>query len=148
MEIIVTFENGKLRTVPDRATVSVGTPITWLFRSPQLTIALARWVVYFNNGSPLRLQRGVSSPPLTTMRVSTRNTHLGTVASRVPQIVALLRDSKVDTADVVDHSGLIGPVFAEEQGDYKYGVRITNVTTEKEEVLDDDDPILIVGPRW
>jgi hypothetical protein len=147
MEITVTFDNGKLRTVPDPAIVSVGTPITWLCRSPRLTVPLARWMVYFNRGSPLHLQRGDPLPALTQIRVTTRNTHLGTIISRAPQILNLLKDAGVETDDVVDHSGVAGPVFADEQGDYKYGVRIESASAEKDELLDDDDPRLIVERR-
>jgi hypothetical protein len=147
MEIIVTFANGKLRAVPDPVTVTVGTPVTWLLRGPQLATALARWTVYFNHGSPLHLRDGVSSSPLMRMRVTTRNTRLGTITHRAPQILNLLGNAGVDTADVVDHSGVVGPVFADQEGDYKYGVRLTSIEGEKEQLLDDDDPRLIVQRR-
>lgn len=150
MEIVVTFvERDKLRTAPNPAIVSVGEPIIWLFRGSRLTVALARWIVYFDHGSPFKMQGGVffGPPPQLQMRVTTRNTHLGTIASRNDQILNLLKNADADTQDVVDHSGVVGPFYASEEGDYKYGVRVVGLNVEvreKDEVLDDDDPHLIV----
>ena len=84
VDITVTFADGKLHTVPERAVVRLGTRITWLFRAPQLSAPSARWTIYFNHGSPLRLQRGVSASALTQMLVSTRNTQLGTITNKNP----------------------------------------------------------------
>ncbi|MBB3446612.1 hypothetical protein [Rhizobium sp. BK379] len=43
-----------------------------------------------------------------------------------------------------DHSGVIGPFVAEDPGDYKYGISVTDAETGVD--IDEDDPHLIVQP--
>jgi len=142
VEITVRFENGKWSVQPDPAVVTVGMPITWVLRGPRLTVPECLWTIYFRKGSPFHAQRGVPSPTVDELRVASRNTNLGTLVTRAPQALRALENAGINIDDIVDHQGVVGPVFAEEQGEYKYGIRVTNVANNEE--LGDDDPILIV----
>lgn len=142
MEITVWFEDAKWLVQPNPAVVVVGTPITWILRSPRLTIPTCRWTIYFNGASPFHVQRGIPSPTVNEMRVTSRNTNLGTLTTKTPQAFNTLKDAGVKTEDIVDHVGVVGPVVSEDRGEYKYGIRITNAANDEE--LGNDDPMLIV----
>jgi hypothetical protein len=134
VNITVTFEDGKWTVDPDPADVNVGTRITWLVRVKRSSVSLQRWTVYFDHGTPFRKADRIA--------VTTRNTQLGAILIRDASARDALKQAGVPTDVIVDHQGVIGPVSAEEPGDYKYGVRLEDA--ESGEKIGDDDPRLIV----
>src|SRR5262245_36587599 len=56
MEIWVLFDGQKFTVTPERARVTVGTPVTWRFQANLPQIPRIRWAAFFNHGSPFRFE--------------------------------------------------------------------------------------------
>jgi hypothetical protein len=112
---------------PDPAIVSIGEDIAWalFFDGPEQSFGRGRhwdvplqWRIYFSSANPFGdRSRGVWTQ--TTARLQPDDN------TRAPR-------------------GILAAAPAQEPGDYKYGVRISNARTG--ERLSDDDPLLIVRP--
>jgi hypothetical protein len=133
--INITFEEGKWEVSPDPAHVKVGELFTWTVQVPRSRFELLRWELHFDRGTPFG--------EINDFKTSTRNSHLGTIVDSNSRLQHALRDAGADLDVIVDHGGIVGPVLAEQPGDYKYGVRLENAETEEE--LEDYDPRLIVS---
>lgn len=138
MDIVVRFENGDWRIEPDPASVTVGTAVTWLLRSPRSNYTRLRWTVYFAHGTPFSSDEG-------PFCVTTVNTKLGTVLTQDASVLDSVKNAGVGLDHVVDHEGAIGPVAPTEPGQYKYGIKVENAETDEE--VADDDPQLVILPR-
>ena len=158
MIIAVTFQDNRWTIAPDPAVVSVGEPIMWIVRWAHSDFSTLRWFTYFEHGAPFAARMllmgpgsAISEEPFgfeRTIRlgVTTRNTRLGTILNRIPNLASMLQREGATVVDIADHQGVVGPVRAEEPGEYKYGVRVLDGDTG--EPLGDDDPRLIVRPRY
>jgi hypothetical protein len=141
VDIIVTFEEGRFRVEPNPAIAPIGTPIFWLFRSLHLSVPRALWVVYFRDRWPFRF--AVTFPENRRwLQVATINSKLGEITLKDPGILDRLRNLGIDSRDLANHSGSIGPAVPEEEGEYKYGVRAIDLEAGKD--IGDDDPFLII----
>src|SRR4051794_38245290 len=116
MDISIGYGDGKWSISPNPAEVYIGDSVTWLLSWPKSTIRLVRWKIYFGPFRELDLQT-------TTLLLPTA--FVGATGSGVVLTGAA-------------HSGVIGPFVAEDPGDYKYGVSVTNAETGED--LDDEDP--------
>lgn len=123
MDISIEFRDGKWTITPDPAKVYVGESVTWFLSWPKSSIEIVRWKIYFGPFRELDLQ--TTTPLLTTVSV------------------AAIGNGVVETG--ASHSGIIGPFVAEDPGEYKYGVSVTNAKTDED--IDDEDPKLIVRQR-
>jgi hypothetical protein len=74
MEIKVSFNHGKLTFSPDPAIVRRGTIVNWRFQTSVGTFPKLRWIVYFNKGSPFRVQ----NPLFVADTSSAQGQHIGT----------------------------------------------------------------------
>jgi hypothetical protein len=77
MEIWVAFDGKTFRLSPDPAVVQSGTLVTWRFQTNKLSSERIRWTVYFQHGSPFRLQ----ASQFTTTTSSTAGQHTGTTGA-------------------------------------------------------------------
>lgn len=125
MKISVRFDGQNWSTDPYVASVRRGTPIEWAFESPGLPSQNVQWTAYFDHGSPFRL-------PLPEFSIST---------TASPPLV----HSGTSARPLLQHSGVTSAVYADDPGDYKYGVRATDL--ERHSLLGDDDPYLRVSPE-
>ena len=119
MKIRVEYDGHKWFISPDPAIVSIGTPIEWEFVTRGAPFPQMRWTVYFKL-SPFGIAGSRFS--VTTFRTGPPSAPHG----------------------VINHQGTVGPVAPVQAGDYKYGVKVEDPTTNQP--LGDDDPRLIVQP--
>jgi hypothetical protein len=112
MEIWVEFNSGKFRTSPDPAIVPRGTPIVWRFRADNAAETARIRWMVYFDRGT---PFGDKSPPFAT-------TLSGQVAGQ--------------------HSAATTIAFADNPGDYKYGVRAEDASSGKQ--LGDDDPMIVV----
>jgi hypothetical protein len=115
MEIWVEFDRltAKFRTSPEPATVKRGTPVKWRFRTD-------------NSQETARIRWSVYFKP-----------ESNPFGYQRPIFSTLSGEADGQ------HSATTGIVFADTPGDYKYGVRAEDMSTEKE--LGNDDPWLKVS---
>ena len=123
MDISIEYRDGRWTISPNPAKVYVGDKVTWLLSWPKSPIRLVRWKIYFGPFRELDLQTTTLLLPTITA---------GATAS-----------GAVETG--ASHSGIVGPLVAEDPGEYKYGVSVTNAESDK--AIDDEDPKLIVLQR-
>ena len=102
----------KLVVEPDPAIVDRATPIEWALLFEDENLEAIRWEIYFRRSSPFK------------QKVWEQTTKLADNPSRG------------------GHKGVISAGSADEPGEHKYGVRITNPRTMT--MLSDDDPWIIV----
>jgi len=119
MNIRITGTLRQTRTEPERAEVAVGEHVQWSIEVTGGTRSV-EWEVYFDNESPFRRR-----------------------SYRVRTEAQVLTIPPVPEAGV--HIGRIEAGSADEPGQYKYGVRATDETANRQ--LSDDDPYIIVRRR-
>lgn len=112
MEIWVEFDSGKFRTSPDPAIVPRGAPIMWRFRADNLT-ETAR------------------------IRWIVYFEHGNPFGDKSPRFIGTLSGQAAR-----QHSAATGIAFADNPGDYKYGVRAEDALNGQR--LGDDDPMIVV----
>jgi hypothetical protein len=115
MVIEITGIVGHTRTEPERAVVSLGETVRWVVRAGGNGVKSIEWQVYFNHGSPFKER---------SLKMTTEE---GSENGEAP------------------HAGVIDAGEAQQPGEYKYGVRAVDTSTNQE--LSDDDPFLIVQSR-
>ena len=117
MQITVLFEGRTLKIEPDPAYVRIGEPVDWVVRYLGGPFPKLMWTVYFDHGVPF--PRGTRQFTVKTSAVSV-------------------------TEAQVRHEGLVEGGEPEDEGEYKYGVRIADQKSGFK--VADDDPYLIVRP--
>src|SRR5947209_4021244 len=103
MKIRVALEERGFIVTPNPAMVLVGEPIEWELVAVT-GVGSISWRIYFDHGTPFR-------PNRTEFDVSTQFS--------APQNVGSIQG--------VTHVGSIGPFPAQDDGDYKYGVRASDI---------------------
>ena len=104
------------RAIPEVAIVRRGSQVQWLVRNlwPQQYREL-HWEFYFGQGSPFPNFRG--NPRIITTQEST-------------------------SPEDGNHQGSTEPMIVEAEGEFKYGIRVTE--PELDRVISDEDPVLVV----
>lgn len=111
-----------VRGIPEVAVIPRGTPVQWLVRNDYGHRYLLHryprlfWEIYFVGRSPFPRFSGL-------LRIRTSS------------------DSPEDSN--ASHNGSTEPLIAEEEGEFKYGIRV--IDAETKELISDEDPWLIVG---
>lgn len=115
MDIEITGIVGRTRTIPERAVVALGETVRWIVRAGGIGAKSIEWQVYFRQGSPFKEH---------SWKMKT--------------------EGKSENDDAA-HAGVIDAGETQQPGEYKYGVRAVDTSTNQE--LSDDDPFLIVQSR-
>jgi hypothetical protein len=121
MKIDVHHDGQKLSISPDPATTFKGDVVIWTVFSSGISLPSLKWEVYFRSGSPFPHSLD----------------YFSTTTIPFPSI-------SPNGLMVIIHRDIIVAGIAEKEGDYKYGVRLTDLVNNIE--LDDEDPRLIILP--
>ena len=139
MDITITYHEGRWKTDPNPAIVMVGTRVRWIIRAPTSQWRRLRWVIRFGQFSPFGDQH--------ELVVETNNTGLGGADNgRTRELSRLFEDLRITEELSFDHRGVTEAVTTESPGQFKYDLLVAD--TETDELLDEEDPILVVlrGP--
>ena len=134
MDINVTYIDGKWITDPNPAIVTVGTRIRWVFRSVRLSVDTLAWRVRFGEYAPFGDRVRELQAKSVHLRVRTRDNRR--LIETLFQVIGL------NTEFLSDHITATEEFTAEQPGEYKYDLEVSDA--ESEEILGDEDPYLYV----